>query len=187
MTTPDDFGLAATGDLSALRRLRDSLFDVAVGRTASPLLPPEDALAQAELLAVMAEARGETADRMMALALYQVRVETLERDTASAVSSGESALAGGDQQGFDRWVDTIVQCQRRIALYKEHIDARVQETVDESGAEGTAYFVAALTQRADNGDELAPPMIERLLQCVTPAKAQAIGVEVRKIQEGTLQ
>lgn len=32
MTTPDDFGLAATGDLSALRRLRDCLFDLAVGR-----------------------------------------------------------------------------------------------------------------------------------------------------------
>lgn len=158
----DDVGLAACGNFAALRRLRDHWLDLASGRMVHPLVLMEEAQAQLELLAEMsANGINQAEDWIALLVAYQLRVAALERDPAAA----------GD----------------RLTHYRDKVDAVLAHVFHDDDAEGSAMLVAALTHQADAGDERAVPLLQSLMDSVTPERAQAIQAEVRKLETADAQ
>lgn len=186
--TPGDIGLAACGDFDALRRLRDHWYALATGELVNPLIPKEEALPQLELLAEMAaNGTNEPEDTIVLLVVYQIRAERCQLDLEADEHFAKQAVEAGNADLAGRWTSSAVEARTRLEHYRASIKNRLQHIIDSSEPHGAAMLVSAMTHLADNGDERAVPILEKLLASVTAERAKAIQIEVRKMEEATLQ
>jgi hypothetical protein len=88
---------------------------------------------------------------------------------------------------LDRWTRSEVEFNERLGHYRAKIDAVLSALLNSDGAEGSAMLVTALSIQADRGDERAVPLLQFIMDKVTPERAQAIGVQVRKMERAAAQ
>ena len=186
--TPEDVGLAACGDLGALRRLRDHWLELATGEALNPLSPIEDILPQLELLAQMA-ATGidQPEDWIVLMVVYQIRVEALERLASAFEGLAKQAAQAENEDHLVGSINSALEYRERLKDYRAKNEAILAHILNSNEAHGTAMLVSAMTHLADSGDERGVPILERLMASVTPERAKAIQLEVRKMEEATLQ
>ena len=171
---PGDIGLAACGNFDALRRLRDHWYALATGELVNPLIPKEEALAQLELLAEMA-ANGTNApeDAIVLLVVYQIRAERCQLDLEAEEHFAKQAVEAGNADLAGRWTSSVVESGTRLKHYRASIENRLQHILNSNEPHGTAMLVSAMTHLADNGDERAVPILEKLMASVTPHTGRA--------------
>ena len=183
-----DVGLAGRGDAAALRRLRDHWLALVEGDAVNPLLPRSEALPQLELLAELAANGSDEAEDWIALLIaYHVRVEALQRDALASEALAKQAAEADDLDRADRWTRSVVEFNDRREHYRAKVGALLASIFASEAAEGSAMLVVALSSQADSGDERAVVLLQRVMDSVTPARAQAIRAEVLRIEGATVQ
>lgn len=187
MATAEDVGLAGRGDLEALRRLRDHWLAIVTRECANPLPCKDDVMPQLELLAELAYAAGEAEDQVALIVVYQVRAEKLAGDVAAFEDLARQAVEANDAAALDMWTRSVVEFGERLGFYRAKLGALQVSVLNDGEAEGAAMLVAALTIRADSGDDRAVGMLQRVMDSVTPLRAQAITAEVIRMEGATVQ
>jgi hypothetical protein len=186
--TPEDVGLAGRGDLGALRRMRDHWLPLATGEVLNPILPKNEALPQLELLAEMAaSATGQPEDWVALLYAYCVRIQTLKGDISGSQHFANEAVGANSVDGADRWTRSVVELEGRLNHYRAKVADLVSLLLTSNEVAGAAMLVSALSREADSGDESAVPVLQFIMDSVTPERASAISAAVRKLEGATTQ
>jgi hypothetical protein len=186
--SPEDVGRAGRGDLDALRRMRDHWLELASGDAVSSQLPKDEALPQLEMLAELAaSASGEAADWIFLLVAYHIRAETLQRHLDASQDLTTQAAEAENVIELDRWSRCVVEFDERLGLYRAKIASLLSDVLNSTDAAGSAMLVTALSIQADRGDERAVPLLQSIMDSVTPARGAAIKAEVRKIERAAEQ
>lgn len=186
--TPDDVGLAGRGDIAALRRLREHWFAMADDEASNPILPRDEILPQLELLAELAAAAsGEAEDWIALLVVYQLRVESLGSHVEASRHFTQKAVESENIADADRWSRSEVEFNERLGHYRAKVGSIITHLLSDNDAEGAAMLVSALSLQSDRGDERALPLIQFIIDSVTPERASAISGAVRKLEGATTQ
>lgn len=181
----EDVALAGRGDLAALRRLRDYWLAVASGSETNKLLPKDMVLPQVELLGEMAAAASaQVQDRVPLVAAYQIHAASIEHDVTVCEALARQAAEADNVADLDRWTSSTVDLNERLGVYRSRISALLSDILSNSDATGAAMLVSSLTLQADGGDERAVPLLQYVMDSVTPEQAEAIQAAIRAQETG---
>lgn len=185
---PEDVGRAGRGDLAALRRMRDHWLELATGEAKNALIPKDEALPQCELLAELAACGGDEPEDWMALLVaYCIRIEALQGHVGAAERLAKEAAEADNAADLDRWTISVVGIGERIEHYRAKIVDLVSALISSRDPEGAALLASTLSREADQGDERAVPVLQFIMDSVTPDRASAISAAVRKLEGASTQ
>lgn len=184
---PDTIKQAAQGDLIAMRAMRDQYCAFAVAKEGR-MLPPNEILAQAELLSELTfNASGSAVDAVGLVVAYLLRVSRLGVDLEACEHFTMEAAKAENADDLSRWSASVAEVQERLQFYGAQITKLVQFVMNSGDAAAMAYFVQALADYANTGADQGMTLLQQVMDAIPSEQVGPVRAAARKLEKEAAQ